>query len=195
VSDNGGIESPIKAALDFSLDETRRRWLETGKKVLVVTDTGGATLPAEEPGPCDAAWIAPDNLDEIDVADLGRWVASVLRPGAPVACSVPGCRPLPALLERALRGTGDLPRPGRGRLTGGRAPCLSVSSWREAFGPEYSWHRVRAVGVLLPARPARAWAEERALLLGWLGAVEHVVGSWPILRGLGDRALLEGVRR
>jgi hypothetical protein len=49
--------------------------------------------------------------------------------------------------------------------------------------------------VLLPSPPALSSAEERALLLGWLAAVEHVVGSWPILRGLGERTLLEGVRR
>jgi hypothetical protein len=28
-----------------------------------------------------------------------------------------------------------------------------------------------------------------------LGAMEQLLGSWPIVRGLGDRALLEGVRR
>jgi hypothetical protein len=72
---------------------------------------------------------------------------------------------------------------------------MSVADWRKAFGPEFSWHRVRAVGVLLPARPERSWAEDNALLLYGLGVMEHLFGSWPILRGLGDRAVLEGVRR
>ncbi len=195
MSDPAVAVSSIQTALRFSFDNTVRRWREAGKRVLVVAREARAPSPDAEEGPFDAAWIAPFNVDQIDVAELGRWVASVLRPGAPIVCSIPGCWPLPALLERALRGAGSLPRPDRARMRGGRAPCASVASWREAFGPEFSWRGVRAVGVLLPSRAAPSWAEERALLLGWLAAMEHVVGSWPILRGLGYRALLEGVRR
>jgi hypothetical protein len=163
--------------------------------VLVVARGGEAPSPGDEFALFDAAWIAPVQLDEIDVAELGRWVASVLRPGAPVVCSIPGCWPLPALLERALRGTGELPRPDRARIEGRRASCISVASWRKDFGPDFTWHRVRAVGALLPVRPARSWAEKHALLMYGLGAMEHMVGSWPIVRRLGDRALLDGVRR
>ena len=119
-------------------------------------------------------------------------MASVLRPGAEVVCSIPGCRPLPALLERALRGTGEVPWPRRERFLGGPAPCSTAAAWREAFGPSFAWRRTRAVGVLVPVAPG--WREEAALRLGWLAAAEHVVGSWPILRNLGARLLLEGVK-
>jgi hypothetical protein len=195
VSDPAVPSTSFQPALGFSFDQTVRRWREAGKRVLVVARGGEAPFPNEDIAPFDAAWIAPVTLENVDVSELGQWVASVLRPGAPVACSIPGCRPLRALLERALRGTGELPRPDRARFEGRRAPCISVSAWRKAFGPEFTWRRVRAVGALLPVRAARSRAEERALLMYGLGTMEHLLGSWPIVRGLGDRALLEGVRR
>jgi hypothetical protein len=185
----------FQPALGFWFDETLRRWREAGKRVLVVARGGEAPSPGDDLAHFDAAWIAPATLEDVDVSELGQWVASVLRPGAPVVCSIPGCWPLPALLERALRGTGELPRPDRARVEGNRAPCISASSWREAFGPEFTWHRARAVGALLPVRPPRSWADEHARMMYGLGAMEQLLGSWPIVRGLGDRALLEGVRR
>lgn len=195
MSGSPGPSVSFLPALDFSFEETLRRWREAGKRVLVVARGGEPPSPGEDVTPFDAAWIAPVRLDEVDVAELGRWVASVLRPGAPVACSIPGCWPLPALVERALLGTGELPRPDRARIEGRRAPCLSAASWRRAFGPEFSWHRVRAMGALLPSQAGRSWGERHDLLLYGVGTMEHLLGGWPIVRGLGERTLLEGVRR
>ena len=195
MSEGSAPVSSIEPALTHALDACRRRLARDGRKVFVVSDDVDGRAELEQPRSFDAAWIAPHTVDGLDVAALGRRVATALQPGAPVACSIPGCWPLPAVLERALRGTGELPRPRRARVEGRGAPCISASSWREAFGADFSWHHVRGVGVLLPLRPDAAWAERNALFLGVLAAAEHVSGSWPLLRALGERVLLEGVRR
>lgn len=181
--------------LSDALEACRRRLATNGRKVLVVTGAVDDASALGAPGSFDAAWIAPGSTRGLDVAALSRRVALSLRPSAPVACSIPGCWPLPALMEKALRGTGEWTSPRRARSEGREASCLSAPSWCEAFGPEFSWHRVRAVGVLLPSRPDTAWAERHALSLGLLAAAEHVCASWPVLRRLGGRLLLEGVRR
>jgi hypothetical protein len=195
VSGAGAPVGSVRPALDFCLDEARRRLSAPGRRILVLTDGVEGSDAGEVSGAFDAAWIAPTRLEGLDVHELGRVVAAVLRPGAPLACVVPGCRPLSTVLERALLGQGDLPSARRARLEGGSVPCLSAAAWRKAFGPEFSWHRLRGVGILVPARSAGIQVERRALVLGLLAAAEHVVGGWPILRGLGDRLLLEGVRR
>ena len=189
------ITSSSGPTLSDTLDACRRRLGEDGRNVLVVAGAIEEETPLETPGSFDAAWIAPGSTRGLDVAALGRRVGAALRPAAPVACSVPGCWPLPAVLAKALRGTGGWPEPRRARVEGRGAPCLSASSWREAFGPDFAWHRVRAVGVLLPLRPEAEWAERHALSLGVLAAAEHVIASWPLLRTLGARLLLEGIRR
>ena len=188
-----GRPSSPGPVLTDALEECRRRLSANGRKVLVVTGGTDIGTALEAPGSFDAAWIAPSGNGALDVVALGRRVALALRPGAPVACSIPGCWPLPAVLERVLRGTGEWTEP-RAR-EGSQAPCLSVRSWQAAFGPDFSWHHVRAVGMLLPTRPETGWAERHALSLGLLAAVEHVCASWPFLRALGDRLLLEGARR
>ena len=189
------LSSSEPAWIDIeALEACRARLATDGRNVLVVA--GEIDVAAlETPGSFDAAWIAPGGTRGLDVAALGRRVTAALRPASPVACAIPGCWPLPAVLEKALRGTGEWPEPRRARAEGREGPCLSASSWRKAFGPGFSWHHVRAVGVLLPLRPKAEWAERHALSLGLLAAAEHVVASWPLLRTLGDRLLLEGVRR
>jgi hypothetical protein len=189
------VVSSVKPALDFRLEEIRRRLEAPGRRILVLTDGVEDTDASEASGPFDAAWIAPTSLEGFDVKGVGRLAAAVLRPGAPVACVIPGCWPLPEVLSRALLGVGDLPGPRRARLDGRPAPCLSAAAWREAFGPDFSWHRVRGVGVLVPVRSSGIEVERRPLVLGLLAAAEHVIGGWLVLRGLGGRILLEGVRR
>ncbi len=195
MSDPGAVVSSVRPALDFSLEEVRRRLDVPGKRILVVTAGGKVDGAGEASGPFDAAWIAPARLEGLDVGGLGRRVAAALRPRAPLACVIPGCWPLPAVLERALLGVGDLPWPRRARVEGRPERCISAAAWRKAFGPDFSWHRARGVGVLVPAWSSGASVERRALVLGVLAAAEHVIGSWPVLRALGDRILLEGVRR
>ena len=192
----GLVSSSGPAWIDIeALEACRSRLARDGRKVLVVAGEIGEEAALETPGSFDAAWIAPGSTRGLDVAALGRRVAAALRPASPVACAIPGCWPLPAVLEKALRGTGEWAGPRRARAEGREAPCLSASSWRRAFGPGFSWHHVRAVGVLLPLRPKAEWAERHALSLGVLAAAEHVIASWPLLRALGDRLLLEGIRR
>lgn len=195
MSDPVPAVSSVRPALDFSLEEARRRLGAPGKQILVVTGGGEVDGGGEASGPFDAAWIAPARLEGLDVGELGRRVAAILRPRAAVACVIPGCWPLPAVLERALLGVGDLPWPRRARVEGRPACCISAAAWREAFGSDFSWHRARGVGVLVPARSSGDRGERRALVLGLLAAAEHVIGSWPVVRALGDRILLEGVRR
>lgn len=180
--------SPTAPALAEVLEASRRRLAEGGRPVLSVSSVDEAVAPLGEPGSYDAAWLSLPSTRELDVPDLGRRLAVVLRPGAPLVCSFPTGWPLPAVLTRVLRGTGDWTGPRDGDR-------LSSGGWRRAFGPEFSWHRTRALGLLIPSRPEGAWAERHALLLGALAAAEHVCGSWPVLRGLGERVLLEGVRR
>jgi hypothetical protein len=189
------VVSSVKPALDFRLEEIRRRLEAPGRRILVLTDGVEGVDASEVSGPFDGAWIAPARLEGFDVKGVGRRVAAALRAGSPLVCVIPGCWPLPEVLSRALLGVGDLPGPRRARLEGRPAPCLSAAAWREAFGPDFSWHRARGVGVLVPARSSGIEVERRALVLGLLAAAEHVVGGWPVLRGLGDRILLEGVRR
>jgi hypothetical protein len=177
-------------ALDFRLEQARRRLESAGGRVLEMTE--GTDLETAGPGPFDAAWIAPVRLDGLDVRTLGRRVASVLRERAPVACVVPGCWPLRQLLERALLGVGDLPLPRRARLEGRPVNCMSAASWREALGSDFSWRRVRGVGIFVAANPTQA--ERHALALGALAAADYVTGGWPVFRGLGGRILLEGER-
>jgi hypothetical protein len=187
--------SSVRPAMDFVLEQARRRLELPGRRTLVLVDGAAETAPGEEAGPYDAAWIAPVRLEGLDVGRLGRVVAALLRPGAPLACVVPGCWPLVAVLERALLGVGDLPVPRRARLEGRSPGCLSAAAWKRAFGPGFRWHRLRGVGVLVPARSSGVEVERRALVLGLLAAAEHVIGGWPVVRALGDRLLLEGVRR
>jgi hypothetical protein len=187
--------SSVRPAMDYVLERARRRLELPGRRTLVLADDGAETAAGGGAGPFDAAWIAPVRLEGLDVARLGRVVSALLRPGAPLACVIPGCWPLCAILERALLGLGDLPSPRRARIEGRPPGCLSVAEWKAAFGPGFRWHRLRAVGVLAPARSSGIEVERHAFALGLLAAVEHVVGGWPIVRALGDRLLLEGVRR
>jgi hypothetical protein len=175
--------------------EERRRAFVAGRRVLEIsTDASGGASPraAEE---YDGAWVDLASLEGVDLPGLGRRVAAALAPGAPVVCVVPGAWPLARVLRRALRGgEGPIGR-ARDRLEGRPPARASLSQWREAFGPEFSWRRARALGLLLAPAADDDEIVRSPGALALLGAVEHVIGTWPAFRGLGERILLEGERR
>ena len=94
------------------LDGVRARLREAGPQILLVTGReGAAALRAATAG--DSAWLELRSLDGLDVPELGRELARVLRPGAPVVCVAPSgvaCRRgLERLVEwRRARGFGIL---------------------------------------------------------------------------------------
>lgn len=184
---------PARSLRDFALGELRRALSPPGTRLLALTTAAAGTAPPEGDTAFDLAWIAPESLEGIDLEALGRHVARAVRSGATVVCVVPGAWALPAMLQRALVGTGEPPGGWRERVEGRPAARASAGEWRRAFGAAFEWRAPRAIGVLVPTAPG--WAERQPIVFGLLVAVEHLVAGWPILRVLGDRIVLEGVRR
>jgi hypothetical protein len=176
------IPDPVSLLFRHVLDERRRALFPPGLRVLEVK--GGEVAPAAADGPLDAAWAGPGALDGAPLASLGRRLALALRPGSPVLLCVGNARPLPVLLARALTGQGRRP-----------PASPSLREVREALGPAFEWRRASALGVFLPAPGEAAWAAANPQLFGLLAAAERLVRDWPVLRGLGTLAVLEGVRR
>ena len=183
-----GRPDPVSLLFRYLLDERRRTLFPRGARVLEIgadRDTGDGTF--------DAAWAGPGVLDGAEPRRLAGWLAGALRPGAPLLLCVRNPRPLPALLTRALTGAGDWRSRSAARATDGAAPP-SPREVREAFGPAFSWHGGFALGLLLPAPEASGWAAESPQLFGLLAAAEGRLRRWPVLRGLGTFAALEGMR-
>jgi SAM-dependent methyltransferase len=149
------------------------------------------------PGPFDGAYSNFGALNCVDLAALGGRLAGVLKAGAPVLLAFMGPSPLPAGLERALTGRGQA----RGRTparVGGVSLHVHHPSLRRArreLGPAFAWRRAMALGVLVPGPEHEGWAVRHPMAFGLLAALEGVVRTWPVLRGLGDHLVLEGVRR
>jgi SAM-dependent methyltransferase len=148
-------------------------------------------------GPFDAAYSDFGVLNCADLAAVGRGLAGVLASGAPVLLSVMGPRPLPAGLERALTARGEARGRSLPRVGGVPVPVHHPTQRRvrEAFGGAFAWRRSFALGVLVPAPNHGAWAARHPLAFAALTALEGLVRDWPLLRGLGDHLVLEGVRR
>jgi hypothetical protein len=176
---------PAGRVVDFAIEQ-RHRVLREGRRVLEVPEdwTGGALAGTGER--YDAAWVAPRDPGAVDLRALGRQLSDALAPGAPVVCVVPGRRPLPRTLRRALRAEG-------GAKPGPDVP--SLGEWRDALGRSFAWGRTRALGVLVPSAGGGEWTEDSPGAFALLAILEHVIGTWPVLRGLGEHAILEGVRR
>jgi hypothetical protein len=117
----------------------------------------------------DAAYAGPGVLDGHDLGASGRALAAALRPGAPV---------LLCLRLRRPAGTGPGLRAARARL-----------------GPDFVWRGGFALAVLMPGEPRQDWVRRHPQAFGALAALEGVLRRWPVLRGLGDYAALEGSRR
>lgn len=167
-----------------------------GPDRLVVERRAAEEVSALE-GPFDAAYSDFGALNCADLRAVGSGLAGVLRPRAPVLLSIMPPRPLPATLLRLFTGRGE-PR-GRSAPRVGGLPVPvhhpTPRRVREAFGPAFAWRGGFALGVLLPAPGHDRWAARHALAFAALAALEGAVREWPLLRGLGDHAVLEGARR
>ena len=181
---------PARVLRDYALEPVRRG---LGAGPLVVEDAASAVALAQQAATFDAAWVALDSVAGIDVAALGGELGRLLRPGARLACVVPGLWPLPATAARALRASGAVPGALRTRVEGGPRERVSLAEWRRSLAPGFTLQRVRGFGVLVP--PSASWQALQPLVLDVLAAAEQVVAGWPIVRALGERVLLEAVRR
>jgi hypothetical protein len=123
----------------------------------------------EAGAPFDGAYAGPGALDEVDLRALGRALAAELRPGAPVL-----------LCLRSRGSATDIPGPRRVRAR---------------LGPEFTWHRTFALGVLVPEESRQDWTRRNPQAFGVLAAMERVVRGWPLVRSLGQYAVIEGRRR
>ena len=144
----------------------------------------------------DGAFSNLGALNCADVGAVGRRLAELLRPGAPVVLAVMGPHPLPALVRRAIRGRGA--RRTDGDVIVGGVP-VAVRYFRrepltDAFGPGFVWKRAFALGVCTPAPADRRWVEDHPLGFAGLAMVERLLRSVPGLRNLGDHLVLEGAR-
>jgi hypothetical protein len=133
-----------------------------------------------EDGVFDGAYAGTPGLDGADPAALAAVLERALRPGSPVVLTLPGPRPLPRMLRRALSGEGDRPvaRP-------------TVAELRLAFGARFEWSRSFALGVLVPP-PGDTWVRDHPQAFGVLAAAERSVRARPLFRALGERIVLEG---
>jgi hypothetical protein len=121
-----------------------------------------------EVGAFDGAYAGPGALDGADLDAVGRTLAAALRPGAPVLLCVTR-------------------RSGTGRL--------ALRDARARLGPGVAWSASFGLGVLAPGEAGEEWARRHPQAFGILAALESIVRRWPVLRGLGDYAALEGSRR
>ena len=119
--------------------------------------------------PFDGAYAGPGALADVDLGTWGRTMASALRPGAPVLLC----------LER--------------RPPGARRPGLREA--RARLGPDFIWRGTFGLGVLVPGESRQAWVRGHPQAFGALAALEGLVRRWPMLRGLGRYAAIEGARR
>ena len=136
-------------------------------------------VDAEE-GVFDGAHAGTPGLDGADPAALAAVLERALRPGSPVVLTLPGPRPLPRMLRRALTGEGDR-----------RVARPTVEELRLAFGPRFEWLRSFALGVLVPP-PGDLWVRDHPQAFGVLAAAERAVRARPVFRALGELVVLEG---
>lgn len=144
----------------------------------------------------DGAYSAFGALNCADLAAVARGLRAALRPGAPLLVSLMGRRPLPALIERALTGRGEAPRGRSAPSVGGNPLPVSyptLGEAKQAFGDDFGWRAVSALGVLVPGPGHAPWVRDHPQAFGLLAALEGLVRGWPLLRSLGDHLVLEGV--
>jgi hypothetical protein len=177
---DAGEANPVARLFEHVLFERRRALFPRGVPVLDVGDD-------EAGGECGAGFAAPEVAARLGAVEVGRRLRSRLVAGAPVLLAFPGARPLPRLLERLLRGTGDAVR-------GADSP-LGLRDLQGALGAGLEWRRSFALGVILPGFGRADWAAAHPQSFGFLAVLEEIVRTWPLLRALGEVTVLEGVRR
>jgi hypothetical protein len=123
-----------------------------------------------EDGTFDAALAGFDALDWTDLPGVGRALAAVLRPDAPVTLALPA------------------PRPAAARY-GAREDA------ERRLGPEFAWTRGFGLGIFLPSRTSDAWPERHPHAFAALAALESLVRERPLWRNLGAYLVLTGTRR
>lgn len=148
-------------------------------------------------GPFDGACSDFGALNCADLPRVGAGLAALLRPGAPVILGLMGPSPLPQTLKRLLTGRGEKRGSHPPRVSGIPVPTRypTLREARDLLGPAFAWHDAFALGVLLPDPSHESWVREHPQAFGILAALEGCVRRWPVLRGLGDHFVLEGVRR
>ncbi len=178
---------------EYTLEPLRQELRAAFARVLLIEDTAAIEELRGTGVSFDAAWVQLESPGALELERLAGGVVRVLRPGARLVCVVPGAWPLARLLARGLRARGEAPGVLREQIEGRKTSRPAFSAWRRAFEPEISWRRSRALGVLVP--PAASWPRLHPLTLGLLATAEDVMGSWPLVRRLGDWTVHEGVRR
>ena len=163
----------VRRLFDHELRARLRELAPDGARVLSSED---------DEGPGQAALWQPGTTS--GVGERAARLRERLLPGAPVLVVLPGPHPLPAMLARALRGTGD-------RRGGG----AGLRDMRAALGPGWEWRGAFALGALLPGPDDDEWAAAHPGAFGVLAIVEALTRRWPVVRGLGEILVLEGVRR
>jgi hypothetical protein len=176
---DAGEANPVARLFDHVLSERRRALFPPGVKVLDLEEE-------EREGSFGAGFAGREVARRLGPAEIGRRLRDGLVAGAPVLLVFPGARPLPALLQRLLRGAGDPPpEPG----------ARGLRELRQALGAGLEWRRTSALGVLLPGTSDAAWAAAHPQAFGLLAVAEELVRTWSPLRAWGALTVLEGVRR
>jgi hypothetical protein len=148
----------------------RRRALAAGVASRVRFEVRAPHELRLEDGIFDGACAGFGGLDGADLPVVGRALAAVLRPGAPLVLSL-----------RA-------PRPAAARYR-------ARSQAQEALGPEFEWTRGFGLGVTVPGDAHASWTRRHPQAFGALAALDGLVREWPIVRDLGAHLVLEGRRR
>jgi hypothetical protein len=172
-----GDANPVARFHEHVLQERQGELFPPGARIL---DVGSDVRE----GRWDAGFASAEAAVRLGPAEVGRRLTAALPAGAPVLVAFPGAFPLPALLERVLRGTGE-----------DDGVRFGTRDLRRALGTDLEWRRACALGVLLPGRRRWAWTLEHPQAFGLLAALEKLVRAWPGLRSLGEITVLEGVRR
>ncbi|HMQ75883.1 MAG TPA: class I SAM-dependent methyltransferase [Flavobacteriales bacterium] len=164
-------------------------------------DLQGPQLPPGE-GPFDLVLSDLGGLNCIDavgLAAVGRFVASVLRPGGRFVAVLMADRCLMETVYHLLRAR---PVEAFRRWTGGPLDVpvggRSVPTWyhrpsvlKHAFGPRFIQEDLRPIGLFVPPGYLEPRLRDRPRLLHWLDRSDRLVARAPWTARLGDHYLIQ----